>query len=248
MSRRLARYHVHLFEWHCRTFHPFDRHLTDAELEYLDASFALADKEDERPTTGYRHFSYYSYSHRVRGREVNSTRFAYGTLSKPDLLWPKAHTVIEDRRIELRRALPGFETFGFYGLGWDFLEGHFKVYFRVEDVDALSPAYRELMIDPPPHRREGLVSATFVGTDLVERKVYFYPIEERESSERALRTVTMATSARGSISQLDVPGSEAWRNALNDEGRRIVDLYTSVGERLDTLALEGPDAFTLYFP
>ncbi|MBI2373504.1 MAG: hypothetical protein HYV07_05840 [Deltaproteobacteria bacterium] len=248
MSLRLARYHVHLFEWHSRTFHPFDEVLSDLELDYLDASFHMADKADERPRTGYRHFSYYTYSHRVAGTGVNSTRLAYGTLSKPKQLWPKAKLVIEERGLDLERALPRHEDLGFYGLGWDLAAAQLKVYFRVPDVLALPGSYADLLtLRPAVHRAEGLVSASFVGPEMVERKVYFYPLGD-DTEDRSLRTVLMSTTARGRIAQLDVPGSDAWRSELSPPGQHIVDLYASIGESLDTIAFDDPDHFTLYFP
>ncbi len=58
----------------------------------------------------------------------------------------------------------------------------------------------------------------------------------------------MVSSRRGVVEQFDLASLRPWLDRLNRAGRRIVHRYREIEERLDTIAYDGPDSFTLYFP
>lgn len=244
MSGRLERYHEHLFRWHCEQFFPFDKQLTKAELSYLRACFQLAEDYVEPTPTGYRQLSYYSYSHRVDGAKVNSSRIAMGSLAHPDEAWAAAGDVMGERKIDARAIWP--DGAKFYGLGWDLLASDFKLYLWVPDVHRLP---ERLSVLARPHaqnvRAEGLISFTYTDGQVTEEKVYLYPNELTELGHRTL----MVTTGRGVVGQHDVDGQlDKWLPKLNRAGHVIVARYQTIDEPLDTIAYADKDHYTLYFP
>jgi len=246
----MYQYHLALFDWHCRTFFPFHRHLSENELRYLKCCFALGTTPYERPASGYAHFSYYTFSHRIDGDRVNSSRMAYGSLRSPEAALAAARPVLDERGVAIESLLPAGLAFKLYGLGWDFVDRHFKLYLLIEDLAALREMYPDLF---GPHadqaRPEGLLSFTFVDAQIHERKIYFYPRESPVAQAAGVVSQAfMSTSRRGAVEQLDVRDGVSWRGRLGPVGRRIFDAYQAVDLRLDTIAYEDPDHCTLYFP
>lgn len=244
-------YHRRLFEWHQETFGRYD--LAPEEREYLETCFALAEGYEQRADSGYSQYSYYSYSHRVEGSRVNSSRLAYGLLSHASETLAAAVPVLEFRGARVDPFFTRSRHSTFYGLGWDLEEGHFKVYFLVDAAEHLPMASLvRLARIGGEHRPEVLVSLTFLEGNLFEEKVYRYPVESpgtltslpAGSSGRAL----MSTSRRGVVPQYDVGDPLHWLERLNEQGRAIVTAYASIGETLDTVAWSDPHHFTLYFP
>lgn len=247
MPADLRTYHRSLFQWHCRHFFNFRRRLSSLEKVYLETCFTLPESLHEVSDGGYEHFSYYTYSHRVKGTSVNSSRLAYGSVAYPEPAWQAAQPVLEQRGLTLPVGLA--EEHPFYGLGWDIEEQLFKVYFRSRDWRCLPPALAELVQGYrwEDHRPEALLSLTWDPSGLVERKVYLYP---RESSlapgvrGRAL----MITDHRGEVVQDDLVPNSLLPYQLNETGQAILAKYQEIGEPLDTIAYHSPDDFTLYFP
>lgn len=247
----ITRYHERLFLWHSETFYPLRDAISAKEWEYLQVCFALADSPMEAEDEGYDGYSYYTYSHRVRGNHVNSSRFAYGSVLHTGEALRAALPVIEERKLPLDPWFLEHPDSFFYGLGWDFEAGHFKVYFRVRDLSVLPQPELQTLIETTTEQRraEGLVSYTWIGQELHESKVYVYPEDSPEqqipgSQGRAL----MATSERGTLTQYDVSEHKLWMQRINDKGREIVQKYHKAGHPLDTIALQDNDHFTLYFP
>jgi hypothetical protein len=239
----ILNYHRFLFQWHCRHFFRFRAHLTRAEMDYLETCFGLARDFDEVSEFGFERFSYYTYSHRVDGDQVNSSRLAYGSVQRPAPALQAARPVLAHRAV----ALPDFFLENphshFYGLGWDFIEEQFKVYFRVTRLGELPPAERALItgVSLDQHFPEGLVSFTYTRNELSESKVYVYP--------RQGAAARMRTDRRGEVTQVDVAQShEEWRERLSEPGRRILQLYSERNETLDTIAFQDREHYTLYFP
>lgn len=237
----LVNYHRFLFQWHSRHFFRFRAHLSKIEMAYLEGCFALANSFHEVSETGYEDFSYYSYSHRVAGAAVNSSRLAYGSVEHPEEAWEAARPVLAERGL----ILPDYfhEQARFYGLGWDVLEEQFKVYFRVTRLGELPVELRPLVegYDLAEHLPEGLASYTYQGGELKERKVYLYP---KQDSQGAL----MLTDKRGAVLQSDVSAPGLWSERLSEVGQRILKLYAERGEDLDTIAFVDRDHYTMYFP
>lgn len=214
-----------------------------AELDYLEACFALARDFQEISDSGFDRFSYYTYSHRVDGDAVNSSRLAYGSVQNPGPALVAAGPVLAARGL----AIPGFYLENpdshFYGLGWDFLEEQFKVYFRVTRLGELPETEARLIegIVLQEHRPEGLVSFTYTRNQLSESKVYVYPLAEP--------VARMRTDRRGEVQQVDVQaGGADWLSRLSLPGQRILRLYAERRENLDTIAFEDREHYTLYFP
>jgi len=235
----LVHYHRHLFQWHCRKFFRFRRHLSVLEKDYLERCFELAESFSEVSETGYSHFSYYSYSHRVAGTAVNSSRLAYGSVSRPAEAWEAARPVLHERGLTVPAFFLESPVARFYGLGWDILERQFKVYFRVVRLAELPAELLALAGTLEGKRAEGLVSYTYTEGVLSESKVYLYPADREGEAE-------MVTSERGTVPQYDVGVRADWD--LNAEGQRILKLYQELGEPLDTIAYTDRDHFTVYFP
>ena len=235
----ILHYHRFLFEWHCRTFFRFRRYLSTAEKAYLETCFALAQSFEEVSETGYAGFSYYTYSHRVEGERVNSSRLAFGSVLHPEPAAEAALPVLHERGLELPQLPHG----RFYGLGWDFLENQFKLYLRVVDMASLPASFGPLLAgyELAAHRREGLVSYTYTRGQLSETKVYLYPLEVSGEAR-------MVTDRRGLVRQVDVQSASEWAARLNPTGQRILQKYRERNETLDTIAFEDADHFTLYFP
>lgn len=242
MPDSIVNYHRFLFQWHCRHFFRFRRYLTRAELDYLEACFQLASGFLEVSECGFERFSYYTYSHRVDGERVNSSRLAYGSVLHPAPALTAARPVLAEREI----ALPSFflesDASRFYGLGWDVEEHQFKVYFRVVALPQLPADVAALIAGLPleEHRPEGLVSFTYTRNQLSETKVYLYP--------RTDTVARMVTNVRGEVTQHDVAADADWTQRLSPPGQRILRLYAERNESLDTIAFQDATHYTLYFP
>jgi hypothetical protein len=240
-------YHRSLFQWHCRHFFNFRRKLHRTEKDYLEACFRLPHDFKEVSEGGYEHFSYYTYSHRVKGDQVNSSRLAYGSVLHPEPAYRAALPVLEYRGIEAGEALT--QNTKFYGLGWDLLEDQFKLYFRTLSWSQLHPTFLSLAqgYDPAEHRPEALLSVTFEAGTEVERKLYLYPTDEHLPSG-VQGYARMITDRRGEVAQEDVDPASTSAHTFNSVGERILEQYSEIGETLDTVAYNNENDFTLYFP
>lgn len=243
----LVTYHRTLFQWHCRNFFNFRRKLHRKEKNYLEACFRLPSDFKEVSEGGYQHFSYYTYSHRVKGTSVNSSRIAYGSVAHPEEAFEPAKVVLEHRAIELPSSLT-LNT-RFYGLGWDLEQEQFKVYFRALEWTQLHPDFRDLAGDhaPQEHRPEALLSVTYRGNELEERKLYLYPTE-KHLPNGVQGFARMMTDRRGEVAQEDLDPQSLAHHDFNQAGKEIIEKYEEIGEPLDTVAYQSKDNFTLYFP
>lgn len=240
-------YHRSLFQWHCRNFFNFRRNLSVIEKAYLEKCFSIATRADQVSEGGYEHFSYYTYSHRVKGEAVNSSRMAYGSVDHPDVAFQVAIPVLQERGLILPEGLA--ENHRFYGLGWDLEDELFKVYFRTLDWRKLPPILAELVVDYSwnDHRPEALLSLTYQRNQLMERKIYLYPKDD-DTAEGTLGRALMITDTRGVVTQSDLPPNRDIPYDLNEIGQKILAAYQEIGESLDTIAYEARDNYTLYFP
>lgn len=249
MSQLLS-YHRALFQWHCRKFFRFRRHLSQLEKDYLEHCFALADSFREVSDSGYEHFSYYSYSHRVQGEQVNSSRLAYGSVLHPAAALQAALPVMKERQLQLDAYFLESPQSKFYGLGWDVLENQFKVYFRVQPIQQLPNNLAHLLhgYEPQDHRDEGLVSFTYTQNQLSESKVYLYPKNSLNLPPGAQGQASMVSDRRGLVKQYDLSQPDQWAQRLSPPGQKIVQLYLELDEGLDTIQWEDEQNYTLYFP
>lgn len=247
MAWELLTYHRSLFQWHCRHFFNFRRRLHRTEKDYLEACFRLPSGYKEISEGGYAHFSYYTYSHRVKGNSVNSSRLAYGSVAHPKEAYQAALPVLEYRGIVTPESMSLNNRF--YGLGWDIEEDQFKLYFRTLDWVAMKGEFRELAGNhsPETHRREALLSITYQGGQIEERKLYLYPLDEFLPNG-VQGFARMMTDRRGEVGQMDLDPSDPRDHTFNAVGQAIIEKYREVGEPLDTVAYVDENDYTLYFP
>ncbi len=246
----LLNYHRMLFQWHCRKFFRFRRHLTGNEKDYLETCFRLADDYQEVSESGYSHFSYYSYSHRIEGDKVNSSRLAYGSVVHSREALVAALPVLQERALQVDDFFLQDPVSQFYGLGWDIEEDQFKIYFRVTQLERMPSSVKALVgtTSLQEHRPEGLISFTYVVSKLSETKVYLYPKATGSLPEGALGEARMYSDRRGLVTQLDLSQPELWAQKLSPPGQRIMALYRELDETLDTIAYQDFEHYTLYFP
>ncbi|TNE48113.1 MAG: hypothetical protein EP343_17580 [Deltaproteobacteria bacterium] len=257
LQRKVTQVHRRFFDWYCDSFYDLRSGLSETEWAYVQACFDIAEVFAEvAQDSGYDEYSYFTYSHRVKGNHVNSSRFAYGSVANPAETLEAALPVIQERNVPLDPYFVESPNSLFYGLGWDLEANQFKVYFRVLSLDDMPfPSLQELLetaMEREQRRDEGLVSFTYVNNELYEEKVYVYPQPEAAKYHDIFPgtkgRAVMATSRRGNITQYDVSTTKLWRQKLNATGREIVDLYARRGYTLDTIAMTDQDNFTLYFP
>lgn len=247
---QMLNYHRYLFQWHCRKFFRFRRHLSAVEKDYLECCFALAESFREISDSGYEHFSYYSYSHRVQGDKVNSSRLAYGSIHKYGEALQAALPVLKERQIQVDPYFLESAQSKFYGLGWDLLEEQFKVYFRVQPLQLLPQSLNHLLEDYvlDDHRDEGLVSFTFTRNQLSESKVYLYPKSSLNLPTGAQGQASMLSDRRGLVKQYDLSQPGLWAERISLPGQNILRLYLELDEGLDTIQFVDEQNYTLYFP
>lgn len=124
----------------------------------------------------------------------------------------------------------------------------------------------------------GLVSLTYYNSEksesiLHEIKVYLYPTENElirhylkteQSGHRIndslisnvelyssiTNVAWLMASKRGFIEQfdIDVSKSSLWRSIVGENGNRIIDRYNSIHLKLETIAYQSNDSWTMYFP
>ena len=236
-------YHRFLFQWHCRHFFRFRRYLSEREKNYLEVCFELPDDYREVSPAGYAGFSYYTYSHRIEGDRVNSSRLAYGSILHPEEAWKAALPVLAERGLELPRFWTEDEDCHFYGLGWDLEEQQFKVYVRCTRCDRL-PAEELRLLEGrslDDHLPEGLLSRTWTGGCLSERKLYLYPRNQPG-------VACLLSDRRGAAGPIRGHFAPGWGRRPSPPGWDLRAPSRELIEELDTIAFQDPDHYTLYFP
>ena len=99
---------------------------------------------------------------------------------------------------------------------------------------------------------------------LHEEKVYLYPTVEEAYKHRGKHDIQpvdgastsnvawLLASKRGFVPQFDAlitPDSEAvWRQRLGGKGEQIIDKYARIHLKLETIAYQSPEKWTIYFP
>lgn len=256
-AKQVTQTHRRFFEWYCNTFCDLRQGLLDVEWEYLQTCFGMAERFAQKSdSSDYEEYSYYTYSHRIKGEQVNSSRFAFGSVLRPQEALHAARPVFEKRDLKIPGYFLEDPNCHFYGLGWDLEEHQFKVYFRILDLAQIPFASLQELLDTAmpedKRRKEGLVSFTYIEREIYEEKVYVYPRAETQKYQDlfpgAKGRVLMATSQRGLITQYDVSTTRVWRDKLNAVGQKIVDTYARQGYTLDTIAFKDAEDCTLYFP
>ena len=170
-------------------------------------------------------------------------------MSQPQQALAAALPVLRERSIQLSDFCLHSPLAQFYGLGWDFAEEQFKIYFRVTQLSQLPPDLLLLLegYALAEHSDEGLLSFTFIANLPSETKVYLYP-RNADLPAGAQREARMLSDRRGMVAQYDVEKPAEWFDKINETGQNIVRLYHGINEELDTIAYQDRDHYTLYFP
>jgi len=250
-----------MYDWHCDNFFDFNKHLPTRELEYIRQSYLVMDSWDQDMTDDFS-YSVASFSHRIQGENVNSSRLYAGSFVHYSKLEPQIIEIIKHRglspdKLPIAQQAEGYRPL--LGLGWNVEEDDFKVYGYVDDLtktpdgDILDLFRSSADLDAHPF---GLVSYTFKGNRISEKKVYVGARNPTAMKGLELATADiehvnyMITSERGRIPQVDLKEGFSYSKLQNDRAREICSLYEEYDheETLDTLAYHGPDAIDLYFP
>jgi hypothetical protein len=239
-----------LYSLHCQYIFPFHEHLTEKEQDYIRQCIRLSDTEMfrfwyARKDPLLHRISSFTYSHEVKGNQVNSGRIAYGLATRPDKIQIYAQDVLNERNIQMPLES---ENIRLSGLGWDFGNKTFRVYSRYDDFKKLPRVYQRLapVGDFLPM---GIVAWTYnQNNELIETKVYRYPPEPPKTEGSRYLTV-LSSDKRMRVDQYDcTPKQKNWKENVNEAGKRIIEMYERCGYELDTVAFKDRDHFTLYFP
>ena len=269
----LPDFHRALLNWHVGTFfQPLYDNFSDEYKVYWEAF--LRNCSIDWQTTFMQQLekeyflSAYTYSHRIKGDKVNSTRISYGAASPPpEYLVKAAEDVLKAEKVELPEPFNNLQgKFKFYGLGWDYATSHLKTYHHGESIDLpeelkkSAASGRKLVTnDYDPHC---LVAFTYNGSEMLEQKLYLYATEMEHIKEplptgtlNAACVLTAGALNRGTFWQLDVThtrgpqfDSPEWVPRFGEKASEIYKKYYNTSMRLDTLGYAGPDDLTMYFP
>jgi hypothetical protein len=257
----LQQYMRDVHAWHNRTFFDFDAHLAAVEKRYIAACVDVMDARAHRINRNF-FYSTCTYSHRVSGTSANSARLAYGSIRHRAALRAPMAEVLRHRGIAAKEIGNLEQAFG---IGWDVPQDHVKVYIHLPSLRSIEDADVARLAQKPGEEARydfGLVSYTFAGGKLHEKKVYVALKSDRPEPVRGYpfedlirHTNYMVTDRRGVVPQVDLaPGSFDGRY-LNAKGQEICAKYreavgrtfTAPDARVDTLTYKSPDEFTLYF-
>eukprot|EP01060_Flectonema_neradi_P005519 TRINITY_DN13687_c1_g1_i1.p1 TRINITY_DN13687_c1_g1~~TRINITY_DN13687_c1_g1_i1.p1 ORF type:complete len:367 (+),score=40.55 TRINITY_DN13687_c1_g1_i1:65-1165(+) len=268
----LPDFHRSLLNWHVSNFYPFmdkfspeykvywEAFLKNCSLDWQTTFMQQLEKEY--------FLSAYTYSHRIKGDKINSSRISFGASSPPPSYLVKAAAdVLESEKITLPEPYADLDgKFKFYGLGWDFATNHLKLYHHGESSDlpdelkAKAASARSLVTDDyEPHC---LVAFTYKGNELVEQKLYLYVTEMAHIKDplptgtlNAACVLTAGQLDRGTFWQLDVTHTRApkfdcpeWTPRFGERALEVYNKYYNRSMRLDTLGYAAPDDLTMYFP
>lgn len=229
-TRNFINFQKNIYTWHCQQY-PFHLKLSPIEQEYISNCIRISWCEIFRYFSNpfYKRLSFFCYSIRVNKNSSNNSRIAYGSVMRPNKAFEFAKSVLKERGIELPNL-----NMQFGGLGWDFEEGLFKVYFRFNDFDKIEKKYRGL--SEGNFMKEGLLSFSYKNNKLLETRVYRY--NENDAH--------LFSDKRHDI-QKDIQ-KDIFNGRINEYGKKIIEKYNQQNYLLDTITIKNKDDFTLYFP
>lgn len=232
-------YNLNIYKWHCENIFPFNKYFTLNEKKYIDLSLKLSFLELFRPFLGnvfVYQLSFFSYSTEIRRENINSSRIAYGTTVASSYFYEYAKKVLKERNIKPPVKLDKDTLFG--GLGWDFKNRTFKIYFRFRNK-----RYFPLFLKPKQEKilnKQGILSFSYdFSGNLIEKKIYLYPINNSD--------ITLLISNKRKEKQMNIKNKEI-EYELNDIGKKIIGKYKKNDYDVDTINYRNYDNFILYFP
>lgn len=242
------------YTWYCRNFFDFNEALEPNEREYLFACYGLL-KARGHPISGAFSYSLATFSHRVKGTEVNSSRIYAASIDQRHVIRARLFEILRRRGVDPSTMLHMQEA---VALGWDIERGHVKVYFLIPNIERIADpdiaALRQVLRDLPLYS-QGFGSYTVRDGKVSEKKIYVgvkerlpKPVKGYPFAKSIIHTTYMVTNKRGIVPQVDL---EPLRDVsfLNDTGRNIFKKYVDWNDAtLDTIAYIDRDRFALYFP
>jgi len=195
-------------------------------LELLRPFFLLIDPIIKR-------YSFYTYSHKVENTKVNSSRIAYGSVIAPSIVYPYALKVLKERHLDCE--IEPNKNIYFYGLGWDIEQNHFKIYFRYKNKYILPDTFKKYITENSS--KEGLLSITYKNKIVIERKVYSYMFDKKN---------TLLSSNKRKEYQTDC--NRYTNHNLNVTGEEICKKYKEKNIVIDTINYQDKNNYTMYFP
>ena len=237
-----------LFDWYCKNFYNIKKGLTKNELKYIYNIFNHSPIEILNKTMDGKRLSFISYSHKIKNNNVESDRFAIGSILLPNLSLMYAMDILKERNIILPEYLLLDKNIKFYGLGWEFKNKIFKIYFRIFGKKNIKKTHLFQLIknkkiikafNTPKYWDECLISFSYKNNKLYENKIYLYP-----KYNSKINYTYMISDKRGIIKQYDYFEDNNSNNYLS---QNIINKYKKIDMYLDTYS-EYKDTKILYFP
>lgn len=241
-----------LFDWYCENYYNLKDKFTNNELNYIYNILNHSPIELLNKTMDGKRLSFISYSHEIKNDNIESGRFAIGSIMLPNLSFVYALDILKERKIILPKYL-FTKNYKFGGLGWDFTKDSFKVYFRcldstfIKNKDSLDiiqkisiskkSKLKKILKDFKSNKywKEGLISFIYKNNVLYEKKIYLYP-------KYSYKHVTyMLSDKRRIIIQKDILNKSKIIN------NKIIEEYKKIGFELDTYT-NHKNKLTMYFP
>ncbi len=239
------------YRWYCIHFFNFDKYLNDFEKDYINFCINISFLEILRilyfNDQLSNKLSFFTYSHSIENKNINSGRLSYGSTILDKYLYQKAKPILKLRNIKLPLLLNN--NLKFYGLGWDFGKETFRIYLRFYNFNLLSKKYQKLSYQQYNLLNTGLIAWTYnKNNKLIETKIYRYP-KDILSEEGSHNMVVLSSDMRKYVRQYDINHKDKiWKKRINNSGKNIIKIYEKDGYYVDTIAYHNKNRYTLYFP
>lgn len=248
-------------EFYCQNYFNFDKHMSAQEKEFIKHRLMEPDSWWVQVSPSVE-LSTITYSQRIQGAKVNSSRIGCGSLLPKDTSQKMAREICKTRGIKLAELKDQGSPLG---LAWDFEEDLFKVYFFESNLKQQpDPSLKTLLSQVANYELQtfGIRSYSFKGGKIVERKIYA-PLKAVDKMEQIAKDKSllamknkiqhinlMVTDHRGVVPQYDVKFGEALdNNVFNAQGQKIIaELDRKLALKMDTLSYNNKDEFTFYYP
>ena len=243
------------YQWYCQHFFNFDNYLTNSEKKYINFCINLSFLEILRifhPTYNLiKKLSFFTYSHEINHKNINSGIISYGSTVLNKYLYQNAKKILIQRNIKLPLSLNN--NLLFYGLGWDFIKNTFRIYLIFKNFNKLPKKYQNLSYKKNNLLSSGLVAWTYQNNSkLIETKIYRYP-KTSPNMKDTYNMAILSSDKRKYVPQYDInynikDNNNILKNNINKMGKNILKIYNKFNYKIDTIAYNNKNNFTLYFP
>lgn len=248
-------------EFYCQNYFNFDKNMTVLEKEFVKNRLMEPNGWWVKMSPSVE-LSTITYSQRIDGNKVNSSRIGCGSLVPKDDAQKMARDICKVRGINLAELKDQGSPLG---LAWDFEEDLFKVYFFEQNLKQQpDPSLKTLFSQITGYELHpfGIRSYSFRGGKIVEKKIYA-PLNsankiDQLTKDKSLLSMRnkiqhinlMVTDQRGIVPQYDVKFGETLdANVFNTQGQKIIaELDHKLALKMDTLSYNNKDEFTFYYP